>query len=384
MIPRFAHRRSVEALLRDYRVVAIVGARQVGKTTLARQVAGGWKGPVSHFDLEDPRDFARLSDPALVLGPRRGLVILDEIQRRPDLFPILRVLADRPRGARFLVLGSASPDLIRGTSETLAGRIAHHRLTGFAVGEVGIARARRLWERGGFPRSFTAPTAAKSARWRREFVQTFLERDIPQLGVSVPMVALRRLWSMLAHLHGQTLNLSELGRSMGLADTTVRGYVEILAGAFMVRLLPPWHENVAKRQVKAPKAYLTDSGILHTLLGIENAEDLDAHPKVGASWEGFCIANVVDRLGARPDECYYWATHAGAELDLLVVRGRQRRGFEIKYSDSPPTTKSMQVALQDLKLDQLEVIHAGRETYALGDRIRAVGMADVMRRVDPL
>lgn len=384
MILRSGHRRAVEALLRDYRVAAILGARQVGKTTLAGQVARGRGGVTAYFDLENPDDSARLSDPLMALGNRRGLVILDEIQRRPDLFPLLRVLADRPRGARFLLLGSASPDLVRRTSETLAGRIAHHVLGGFTVGEVGVGRSRRLWERGGFPRSFTAPSAARSARWRREFIQTFLERDIPQLGLSIPATALRRLWSMLAHVHGQTLNLSELGRSLGVADTTVRTYADILAGAYMIRLLPPWHANIAKRQVRAPKAYLADSGVLHTLLGIETPDDLLGHPKVGASWEGFCIANVVERLGARPEECFYWATHAGAELDLLVARGRRRLGFEVKYGAAPTPSRSMHVAMGDLGLDRLDVLHAGTETYPLGNRMRAVAMGDLLRAVEPL
>lgn len=384
MIRRSGHRRAVEALLRDYRVAAILGARQVGKTTLAGQVARGWGGVTAYFDLENPDDSARLSDPLMALEDRRGLVILDEIQRRPDLCPVLRVLADRPRGARFLLLGSASPDLVRRTSETLAGRIAHHVLGGFTVGEVGVGRSRRLWERGGFPRSFTAPSAARSARWRREFVQTFLERDIPQLGLSVPATALRRLWSMLAHVHGQTLNLSELGRSLGVADTTVRTYVDVLAGAYMIRLLPPWHANIAKRQVRAPKAYLADSGVLHTLLGIDTPDDLQLHPKVGASWEGFCIGNVVQRLGARPEECFYWATHAGAELDLLVARGRRRLGFEVKYGAAPTATRSMHVAMGDLGLDRLDVLHAGTETYPLGNRMRAVAMSDLLRAVEPL
>ncbi|MHB8879052.1 MAG: ATP-binding protein [Myxococcaceae bacterium] len=359
-------------LLRRFRVVAIVGARQVGKSTLARQIAGAWRGPTTFFDLENPDELARLAEPMRILEPLKGLVILDEVQRRPDLFPILRVLADRPRGPRFLVLGSASPALLRQTSESLAGRIAVHHLPGLDLTEVGVAALEKLWLRGGFPRSFTAGSDRASLEWRREFLKTFLERDLPQLGIRVAAPTLRRFWSMLAHVHGQTLNWSELGRSMGVADTTVRGYLDALEATFMVRTLPPWHENISKRQVKAPRAYLSDTGLLHALLDIPDGWALQGHPRVGASWEGFCLEAVVRHLDARPEQCFFWATYQGAELDLLVVQGKKRHGFEMKLTGAPVLTPSMRVALEDLKLDSLDVIHAGDHEFSLADRVRAL------------
>ncbi|MEK7443466.1 MAG: ATP-binding protein, partial [candidate division NC10 bacterium] len=360
MIQRGDHLRRLTGLLREFPVVGLVGPRQVGKTTLARALARGWRGAVTHLDLESPADLARLADPALALGPLRGLVVIDEFQRRPDLLTVLRVLADRPRRpARFLVLGSASPDLIRGSSETLAGRIAYQELSGFSLAEVDPARLGALWLRGGFPRSFLARTEPATWRWRQQFIRTFLERDLPTLGLRLGADTLHRFWTMLAHYHAQVWNGSELARAFGVADTTVRGYLDLLASAFMVRLLTPWSENLAKRQVKAPKVYLRDTGLLHALLGIRTADDLDRHPKVGASWEGFMLSEVIQRLGAEPRECHFWATHGGVELDLLVVRGRRRLGFEFKRTSGPSVTRSMHVALADLRLERLDVIHAG-------------------------
>jgi hypothetical protein len=274
-----------------------------------------------------------------------------------------------------LVLGSASPELLRQTSETLAGRIALHHLDGLSLQEVGSRRASDLWLRGGFPRSFVARTLGTSLRWRHDLVSTYLERDLPQLGIRVPSTTLLRFWTMLAHVHGQILNWSELGRSMAVSDATVRHYVDVLASTFMVRVLPPWHENLSKRQVKAPKIYIRDSGILHALLDIETMHALEQHPKIGASWEGFCVESLIAQLGARPEQCYFWATHAGAELDLLVVAKGRRRGFEIKRTVSPRVTPSMQVALHDLKLDSLDVIHAGQDTFPLARKIRAVSFS---------
>jgi hypothetical protein len=375
MIERPHHVTCVRRLLSEQPVVALLGARQVGKTTLARQVARSYGASVAFFDLESSRDLAKLADPMLALEPLRGLVVLDEVQRRPDIFPTLRVLADRRRGARFLVLGSASPGLLRQTSETLAGRIAFHHLDGLSLREVGSRRASDLWLRGGFPRSFVARILGASLRWRRDLVSTYLERDLPQLGIRVPSTTLLRFWTMLAHVHGQILNWSELGRSMAVSDATIRHYVDVLASTFMVRMLPPWHENLSKRQVKAPKIYVRDSGILHALLDIETMHALEQHPKIGASWEGFCVESLIAQLGARPEQCYFWATHAGAELDLLVVAKGRRRGFEIKRTVSPRVTPSMQVALHDLKLDSLDVIHAGQDTFPLARKIRAVSLS---------
>ena len=383
-LERPKHLERVTSLLRRHRVVGLLGARQVGKTTLARTIAERYRGRASFFDLEDPRDLARLDDPMLALGELRGLVVLDEVQRAPEIFPVLRVLADQPRGPRFLALGSASPHLLRQASESLAGRIAFHVMGGLSLDETGESALGRLWLRGGFPRSYTARSMAASLEWREAFVATFLERDLPQLGVRIPGLTLRRFWSMLAHYHGQIWNSAEFARSFGVSDTTVRNYLDLLAGTFVVRLLAPWHANISKRQVKSPKVFIADSGLLHTLLGVLTAEELERHPKVGASWEGFCLSEVVAHLGATPGECFFWATHSGAELDLLVVRGNRRRGFEFKRSASPTATPSMRIALQDLQLDSLEVIHAGAESYPLARKIRAVPLRKLLEEVRPI
>ena len=366
-------------LLRDFPVVALLGARQVGKTTLAldilkRNFPGG-----ERFDLEDPADVARLADPRLTLGRLRGLVVIDEIQRRPELFPVLRVLADRrPRPARFLVLGSASPDLLRQTSESLAGRIAYHTLPGFHLDEVGPARLDRLWLRGGFPSSFLARNEEVGQRWRDSFLRTFLERDLPQLGVRVEAATLGRFWAMLAHYHAQVWNGSEFARSFGVTDKTVRHYLDILAGALVLRVLPPWHANLGKRQVKAPKIYLTDTGILHELLGIREWRDLERHPKLGASWEGLLLQQVTDWLGAESRECFFWATHAGAEIDLVWIRGRRRWGFEFKRTTSPALTRSLMTARETLGLQRTFVVHAGDRTFPLHEGVTAIAAARLL------
>lgn len=385
MIHRERHADRVEGLLERFPVVGIIGARQVGKTTLAQGIAGRWRGPTRLFDLENPLDLAQLADPMLTLRGLKGLVVIDEVQHRPDLFPVLRVLADRPdRPARFLVLGSASPGLLRQTSESLAGRIAYHHLGGLMVDEVGEQNLERLWLRGGFPISFVAPTEEESAEWRREFVRTFLERDLPQLGSQVPAITVRRFWTMLAHAHGERWNASDFARSFGVSDSTVRRYLDLLTQTFVVDQLPPWFANVGKRQVKSPKVYVADSGLLHTLLNLTDRESVLAHPKVGSSWEGFALQVVVERLGARSEERFFWATHAGAELDLVVFRGRLRLGFEIKRTSAPHTTRSMHTAIEDLGLDRLDVIHAGDATFPLAERIRAVALARVWRDLEPL
>lgn len=372
-------------LLARFPVAGLIGARQVGKTTLARQLAAASRGPVTVFDLEHPGDVARLTEPMLALERLTGLVVIDEVQRRPDLFPALRVLADRPGlPCRFLVLGSASPALLRQSSESLAGRIAYLQVNGFLLDETGIGRADDLWLRGGFPRSFLAPTAAASFEWRRQFVRTFLERDLPQLGVTIGVPTLRRFWTMLAHHHGQVWRSAEFARSFGVADTTVRRYLDLLTDALIVRQLQPWHENVGKRQVKRPKVYVGDSGLLHALLNLRRREDVESHPALGASWEGYVIEQLIGHLRAEPEECYFWATHSGAELDLLIVRGRQRRGFEIKRTAAPKVTNSMRSALQVLRLGSLDVIHAGRATFPLAERIRAVSVAGLLHEIEPL
>jgi predicted AAA+ superfamily ATPase len=309
-----------------------------------------------------------------------GLVIIDEIQRRPELFPILRVLADRIAArTKFLILGSASPALIRNSSETLAGRINFHLLSGFNVGEVGINNHEKLWLRGGFPRSYLASSDATSLDWRRAFIMTFLERDVPQLGIRIQASTLHRFWTMLAHYHGQIWNSSEFARSFGVADTTVRNYLDILTNALIVRQLRPWHENIGKRQVKSPKVFLADSGLLHALLNLPEFDDIQSHPKLGASWEGFVIGEIIHHLQAHEDECYFWATHAGSELDLLVVRGRTRIGFEIKRTSSPRISPSMIHAVEDLHLQRLLVIHSGEDRFPLGKKINAVPFTEFFK-----
>lgn len=372
-------------LLTRFPVAGLIGARQVGKTTLARQLAAAGSGPVTVFDLEHPGDVARLAEPTLALEGLIGLVVIDEVQRRPDLFPALRVLADRPAvPCRFLVLGSASPALLRQSSESLAGRIAYLQVGGFLLDEVGIDHADDLWLRGGFPRSFLAPSAAASFEWRQQFVRTFLERDLPQLGITIGAATLRRFWTMLAHNHGQVWRSADFARSFGVADTTVRRYLDLLTDALIVRQLQPWHENVGKRQVKRPKVYVCDSGLLHALLNLRRREDVEAHPALGASWEGYVIEQLIGHLRAEPEECYFWGTHSGSELDLLVVRGRQRRGFEVKRTAAPRVTGSMRSALQALRLDSLEVIHAGAMTFPLAERIRAVSVSGLLGEIEPL
>jgi predicted AAA+ superfamily ATPase len=375
----------LRGLLRANPVVGILGPRQVGKTTLARDLLKSRTGRATVFDLEDPADLARLADARLALDSLRGLVVVDEIQRRPDLFPLLRVLADRPRHpARFLVLGSASPELLRQSSESLAGRIAYHELGGLSLEDVGPGRAERLWLRGGFPRSYLARTEREGDEWRRALVRTFTERDLPQLGIAIPSATLERFWAMLAHYHGQVWNASEFARSFGVSDATVRRYLDLLAATFAVRLLLPWSENLGKRQVRSPKVYLADTGILHALLGIRERRDLERHPRLGASWEGFALEAVVRRLGVERRECYFWATHGGAELDLLVLRGRRRWGFEFKRTSAPAVTRSMRVALEDLRLERLDVIHGGPHTFPLAPRIRAVALSRLLDDLAPL
>jgi hypothetical protein len=385
MIDRKHEVETIQGLLRRHPVVGLIGARQVGKTTLARLLIEKTRGPSSYFDLENPEDLARIADPMLALKDLEGLVVIDEIQQQPNLFPVLRVLVDRRKSAtHFLVLGSASPDLLRQTAETLAGRIFYQELGGFSLEEVGIENHMQRWLRGGFPRSYIARTHAESDEWRQGFIRTFLERDLPQLGITIRSTTLRRFWTMLANYHGQIWNASEFARSFGVADTTVRNYLDLMTSALVIRQLSPWHENISKRQVKAPKIYIADSGVLHTLLGLRTLKDLEGHPKVGASWEGFVLEQIIYRLAARVDECFFWATHGGAELDLLVVRGQRRMGFEIKRTTSPQMTPSMRYAFSDLHLQSLDVIHAGETTFPIDKKIRAVAFRHLLQDIKPL
>ncbi|HOW61914.1 MAG TPA: ATP-binding protein [Candidatus Contendobacter sp.] len=347
-------------------ITALLGPRQCGKTTLARMFSTGQA--VTWFDLESPADRQRLQNPELMLGMAQGLVVLDEIQALPELFNVLRVLADRTESAaRFLILGSASPVLIRKASESLAGRVEFVELNGFDLRETGEEAWRTLWVRGGFPRAFLAASDADSLAWREGFIRTFLERDIPQLGITIPAPAMRRFWTMLAHYHGQYWSAAELARAMGLSDKTVRGYLDLLTGIYMVRQLQPWHENLGKRQVKAPKIYLRDSGVLHGLLNLPDWHSLAAHPKVGASWEGFVIEQVLQVL--RPTDAFFWATQNGAELDLLFCHRGRRYGVEVKFNEAPKIARAQHIALSDLGLEHLWIIYPGPHRYPAHDRI---------------
>ncbi|MDH4275759.1 MAG: ATP-binding protein, partial [Gammaproteobacteria bacterium] len=330
---------------------------------------------ITNFDLEDPTHLARLQDPMLALQDLHGLIIIDEVQRTPRLFEVIRVLVDRePRRARFLILGSASRDLIQQSSETLAGRISHIELTPFLATEVGKTDVKKLWTRGGYPLSFLAKSETVSGQWRKAYITTYLERDIPALGIQIPAATLRRFWMMLTHYHGQVVNYSELGRSFGIADTTARKYIDILAATYMIRQLPPWFENLKKRQVKSPKIYLRDSGILHTLLGVEDGKSLNFHPKLGASWEGFAIEQIIHKFGAEEGECYFWSAYGRAEIDLLLIKNGKRLGFEIKHTSTPKITTSLLTAQQDLALDETLIVFPGKESFPLSPTIRAVGL----------
>lgn len=341
-------------------VTALLGPRQCGKTTLAKMFCQG--RDFTYYDLESRPDQQRLQNPEIVLGAARGLVVLDEIQEKPELFSVLRVMADRStKKTKFLILGSASPQIIKSVSETLAGRIEFVELAGFNISESGNDKWQNLWSRGGFPRSFLARTEADSLAWREGFLRTFLERDIPQLGINIPSSTMRRFWTMLAHYHGQTWNGSELARSLGLSDKTVRGYLDILTDTFMIRQLQPWHENLSKRQVRAPKIYFRDSGLLHSLLNLPDYNSLLSYPRAGAFWEGFVLEQALSLI--RPTQTYFWSTHNGAELDLLLFYKGRRFGLEVKFIEAPTVTKSMRVSIQDLKLDHLWVIYPGKHIY---------------------
>ncbi|MDH4321956.1 MAG: ATP-binding protein [Desulfobulbaceae bacterium] len=369
MITRQSIFASLQSALARSRVVVLAGPRQCGKTTLAREMLA--EDSVNYFDLEDPTSLARLEEPMTALSPLKGLVVIDEVQRRPDLFPILRVLADRRENpARFLILGSASGDLLRQTSESLAGRMERLTMGGFSLPELGADAEQQLWQRGGFPLSWLAANDPDSAAWRKNFIQTLLERDLPQWGVRVPAIALQRFWTMLAHYHGQIWNAAEPARALGVSESTTRRHLDLLTDAFMIRQLQPYHANLRKRQVKAPKIYIRDSGLLHSLLGIDTLKALLTHPKVGASWEGFVIEQV---LTTEPhDEAFFWATHQGAEIDLLLRRGDCLFGIECKRTDTPRMTPSIRNALEDLGLQQVLVLYPGTKRFPIADRVEAV------------
>ena len=376
MIPRPEPFSQIEASFKIHPVTALLGPRQCGKTTLARFMAE--KSLSTFFDLENPVDLQRLSAPMQALNDLSGLVVIDEVQRKPELFELLRVLVDRPdQNARFLLLGSASLNLIKGVSESLAGRIGFVDLGGFQLWEAGAEYRDRLWIRGGFPKAFLADSDESSIQWRESFIRTFLERDIPQLGITIAAETLRRFWTMVAHYHGQVWNAAEFARALGTSENTARRYLDILAGAYMIRVLPPWFENLKKRQVKAPKIYIRDTGLLHSLLQISTLTDLQGHPKIGASWEGFALEQIIGVLQTR--DAYFWATHAGAELDCMITLKGKRHGFEFKYADAPGRTRSMQIAIEDLGLEHMWVIYPGKQKYKLDSKITVIPLEEIQQ-----
>ena len=372
MVERNQDVQAVAKLIEVFPVTTILGPRQCGKTTLARSFKADHL-----FDLENPRDAARLDQPQLALENLAGLIVIDEIQRMPDIFPLLRFLVDRDDHQKYLILGSASRDLIQQSSETLAGRIAYYQLGGFRLSDVGSKYMNALWLRGGLPRSFLSETDEESLIWRRQYISTFLERDIPQLGITIPARTLRRFWTMLSHYHGQILNYSELGRSFGVSDMTVRRYCEILEGAFMIRLLQPWAVNIGKRIVRRPKLFMRDSGLYHALMSVETEVQLQSTPKLGASWEGFALESICRVLNREEQELYFWRTHSGSELDLLWQWGGLNWGVEFKYQDAPRLTRSMKAAMEELELAGLWVIYPGRTSYRLAEKILVLPLCDI-------
>lgn len=371
----------IRRLFGSHKIVAMLGPRQCGKTTLAKMFTKGNESfrPINYFDLESPVDLTRLQEPLLALKTLKGLIVIDEIQRVPDLFPILRLLVDdETLDQQYLILGSASRELIRQSSESLAGRIAYLEITPFSLREVD--NLEKLWIRGGFPKSYLANTEEESFDWREFYVRTFLEQDIPNLGLRIAPLALRRFWTMLAHYHGNILNVSELGRSFGASDATIKHYLDILSGTFMIRQLQPWWENIGKRQVKSPKIYFRDSGILHDLLRISSLEQIMINPKIGASWEGFALEEIIKGHQTPAHDCFFWSTYSGAELDLLLHKEGKMIGFEFKYNDAPKITKSMQIVLQELKLSHLYVVYPGQIDYALAQEITVVGLQNYLNK----
>ncbi len=378
MIPRTSILATLKNALARSRIVVLAGPRQCGKTTLARELLD--EESVNYFDLEDPSSLARLDEPLTALGPLKGLVVIDEVQRRPDLFPVLRVLADRrDTPARFLILGSASGDLLRQTSESLAGKMERVTIGGFSLGEVGIQEEDRLWLRGGFPLSYLAQSNIDSLAWRKSFIQTLLERDFPQWGVRVPAITLQRFWAMTAHYNGLIWNSAEPARALDVSEPTVRRHLDLLTDALMIRQLPPYHVNLKKRQVKSPKIYIRDTGLLHQLLGIDSMKVLLTHPKLGASWEGFVIEQV---LQIEPhDEAFFWATHQGAEIDLILRRGNELFGVECKRTDTPRLTPSIRNAIEDLGLKHVLILYPGIRRFPLSDQVEAVPADTIVKGI---
>lgn len=374
LIDRPVDHDDIRELLEIFPVTAILGSRQCGKTTIARSIRHD-----HYFDLENPVDMARLDTPQLALEDLEGLIVIDEIQRAPDLFPLIRYLVDNLPKQKYLILGSASRDLIRQSSETLAGRIGYYTLGGFRLRDIGVQNFKLLWMRGGFPDAFTPKDEKTSILWRHNFITTFLERDIPQLGINIPARTLRRFWTMLSHYHGQVINYSEIARSFGISDMTVRKYIDILEGTFMIRVLQPWHTNIGKRLVKRPKIYLRDSGLFHTLMNIDNNGQLVSHPKLGASFEGFALEAMCRQINKTDNEFYFYSVHSGPELDLFWQSKGKSWGMEFKYTDAPKITRSMKTVLKDLDLTHLWVVYPGKTSYKLSEDITVVSFIDSCR-----
>lgn len=375
MIPREFDSNEIKNRIHAFKVTAIVGPRQSGKTTIARQFKAS-----EYFDLENPRDMARLKNPQMALEKLKGLIVIDEVQRKPDLFPLLRFLVDANPRQRYLILGSASPHLLKQSSESLAGRIAYYNLEGLRKSDVPDNKIDKLWLRGGLPLSFLSKSDSASFQWREQYIKTFLERDIPMLGIRIPPDTLRRFWMMISHYHGNIVNLSEIGRSFGIADTTVQSYLDILKGTFMIRLLQPWHVNLGKRLVKRPKVYFRDSGIFHSLLSIETQKDLQTNPKLGASWEGFALESVWRSINKPDDNAYFWATHAGAEADLFWQANGKNWACEFKYTDAPSMTKSIASALNDLNLKKLWIVYPGNKRYSVDKKVEVLPLSEIREK----
>jgi predicted AAA+ superfamily ATPase len=373
MINREEYLTKIASQFKVHRIVTLLGPRQCGKTTLARQYIGENFPKVNYFDLENLVDIERLANPRLSLEPLSGLIVIDEIQRKPDLFPYLRYLHDTMPDKSWLLLGSPSKEIINQTSETLAGRIGYIEVTPFTTSETNNDTS-TLWFRGGFPKSYLAIDDESSYLWLRDFVNTYAEKDIPSLGIKIAPENIRRFWRMVTHYHGQILNSNELASSLILSRPTIVSYIDILKETFMLRVLRPWHANISKRQVKSPKIYLRDSGIYHYLLGIRTKEDLLLSPKLGASWEGFALEQVIHHMDCDENDCYFWATHNNAELDLIIFKGNKAIGFEFKYQDAPKLTSSMRVALTDLDLSEIVVIYPGDKDYVLSDKVKVMGL----------
>lgn len=370
LIDRPIDLKEINELISQFPVTAILGARQSGKTTLANQLKFQ-----HYFDLENPQDLAGLENPQLTLENLKGLIVIDEIQRKPEIFPIIRYLVDNYSDQKYLILGSASQQLIKQSSDSLAGRIAYKYLNGLQLFDIGHNYLDKLWLRGGFPKSLLAKSNKASIIWRENYITTFLERDIPQLGINIPAYTLRRFWIMLSHYHGQIINYSELGRSFGISDVTIRKYIEILENTFMIRILMPWYVNIKKRLVKRPKIYLRDSGIFHTLQSINSKNNLLTHPKLGASWEGFALEAVCNILNKKNNEVFFWHTHNGVEIDLLWLNNGKMFGAEFKYNDAPKLTKSMHIAMKDLNMDSLQIIYPGQKSYYLATNIEVIPLS---------